>query len=353
MKRSMRRNKRVTIKVRWSPNLSSAFETLASETFDVIVTDLGLPGCAGIESFLELHARCPGVPVVVLTGLSDEKIAMEAVRRGAQDYLVKGTIDSASFLKVVRYAIERQRLLTELENRVGEIGRLERERSSVLSMFAHDIKNAIIPSVWVLKRSLSGKSGDLKGDLSLTIDNLGTAERLLSDFIEFSRLETRGYLPAKSDFDMRSAVLKQIDAGKAEAGRKDIAVECSVPAESLPSVQADERMIRRVIANLLENAVKYTEAGGVVTVRVKNHSNEILFEIQDTGIGIPYEHIPFIFDAFYRVSADQRGSGLGLAIARTIIESHEGRIWAESMEGKGSIFRFTLPGMPSSHKKSR
>jgi histidine kinase len=101
-------------------------------------------------------------------------------------------------------------------------------------------------------------------------------------------------------------------------------------------------MIRRVIANLLHNAINYTNAGGTVTVRVQSLGGEILFQIQDNGIGIPENHLPFIFDAFYRVSDEQKGSGLGLSVARTIIEAHGGKIWVKSEPGKGSTFSFTL-----------
>jgi len=343
IQRSFRHIRNITIKVQWSPSLSSALENLASDTFDVVVTDLGLPESKGIDSFLKLHARYPHVPVIVLTGLSDEKLAVQAVRSGAQDYLVKGTIDSASLLKAIRYSIERQRLLTELENKLGEIRKLERERKSVLSMFAHDIRNAIIPSSWLVKRFLSGKTRDLKDDLALINDNLETAEDLLTGFIEFSRFETKGYLPARGDFDVRASVLKQVEGTRSEAAQKNIRVECLFSTEPLPVILADERMIQRVITNLLANAIKYTNHGGTVSVRVQDSDREILLEIQDTGIGIPDKHIPFIFDAFYRVSTDHKGSGLGLVIARTIIEAHGGKIWVESKPGTGSTFSFTLP----------
>ncbi|MGD0887254.1 MAG: ATP-binding protein [Thermodesulfovibrionales bacterium] len=333
----------ITIKVHWSPNLSSALEYHAPEAFDVIVTDLGLPESKGIESFLQLHAQYPNVPVIVLTGLSDQTLAVQAVRSGAQDYLVKGEVDSASLLKALRYSIERQRLLTELENKLREIRRLERERKSILSMFAHDIKNAIIFSSWFFKRLVSGKMPNLKDNLAAANESLATAEHLLEDFIEFSRFENKEYRPAKDDFDMRAAVLKQIEGARLDAARKNVSVTCSFSEEPLPVVLADKRMIRRVIANLLHNAINYTNAGGTVTVRVQSLGGEILFQIQDNGIGIPDKHIPFIFDAFYRANDDRTGSGLGLSVAKTIIEAHGGKIWAESKPDKGSTFSFTLP----------
>jgi two-component system sensor histidine kinase VicK len=102
-------------------------------------------------------------------------------------------------------------------------------------------------------------------------------------------------------------------------------------------------MINRVIANLLDNAIKYTEVGGAVTVRIADRDRYIMVQVGDTGPGIPAEYIPFLFDAFYRANGEQRGSGLGLAIAKTIVEAHGGNIWVDSAQDKGSTFSFTLP----------
>jgi two-component system sensor histidine kinase VicK len=108
-------------------------------------------------------------------------------------------------------------------------------------------------------------------------------------------------------------------------------------------INADADKISRVIRNLLDNAIKYTDEGGSITVKLSDRRNEILVSFMDTGIGIPEDHVPHIFEAFYRASRDSKGSGLGLAIAKTIIEGHAGRIWAESAPAKGSVFSFTLP----------
>lgn len=111
----------------------------------------------------------------------------------------------------------------------------------------------------------------------------------------------------------------------------------------LPVINADAIMINRVIRNLLGNAVKYTDPGGTVTVKLTGRKHDILVQVSDTGMGIPENHLPYIFDAFYRISRNSKGLGLGLAIAKSIIEAHGGEIWVESEESKGSTFSFTLP----------
>jgi two-component system phosphate regulon sensor histidine kinase PhoR len=113
----------------------------------------------------------------------------------------------------------------------------------------------------------------------------------------------------------------------------------------LPAVKADPLRIEQVMINLLHNAIKFTPSGGSITISAKTQGGEVLFSIRDTGVGISGEDLSRIFERFYKADRSRSGggTGLGLAIARHIVESHSGRIWAESKEGKGSTFFFTLP----------
>jgi signal transduction histidine kinase len=118
--------------------------------------------------------------------------------------------------------------------------------------------------------------------------------------------------------------------------------------DDLPQAWADPERIIQVLLNLLGNALQYTPSGGQVTVRAQREGREVIIEVQDTGIGIAAEHLPQIFERFYRVDKSRSrtggGSGIGLTIARHLVEAHGGRIWAESPGlGKGSTFTFTLP----------
>lgn len=135
-------------------------------------------------------------------------------------------------------------------------------------------------------------------------------------------------------------------APQAESKRISLELE---PAASLPQVLADEDRAAQVLVNLIGNALQYTPEGGRVTVTAQPDANQVEIRVHDTGIGIPPEHLPQIFDRFYRVDKSRSrraggGSGIGLTIARAIVEAHGGRIEAKSPgEGKGSTFTFTLP----------
>ncbi|MHB8881076.1 MAG: hybrid sensor histidine kinase/response regulator [Thermodesulfovibrionales bacterium] len=435
MQRALRPIKGGDIKVTWSPSLSSALENLASETYDVVVTDLGLPESNGIESFLKLHARYPEVPIIVLTGLSDEKAALEAVQKGAQDYLVKGQVDGAFFVQAIRYAIERQKLLTQLEQSLKDIRRLEglipmcawcrqirddrgywkkvetyiEERTdasfshgicpeclrknypetfekarseqpeildyktetsgrgqdnhaairlrreedadvdildqhwAILSFCAHDIRNSVVSSAGQLTRILKDGAGSLQGDLSAIADRLQSVEGLLANFVEFSRFKERKYSPVTAAFDLPGAIRKQIEAMQISAASKAIAISCDFPDGPFPAVLADGDMLQKVIANLLDNAVNFTDNGGTISVRLSITDKDVVFQVWDTGIGITEDQLPHVFKAFYRANASSRCFGLGLSIAKTIIEAHGGVIWVESVPGQGSVVSFTLP----------
>ena len=333
----------VRLDVRHADKISSALECLEEERFDVILTDLGLPDSQGFETFCKVHDRAPDTPIIVLTGLVDEEFAINAVQKGAQDYLVKGRVDAVSLSKSIRYSIERHKLLAERECRLKEIAKLERERNNLLSMLAHDMKNSIVPSIQLLSDMSSGETEDRQSNLSLVLDELNNVNYLATNFLEFARVDLKEYAPVPCRFEIAPMIEKQVEIAKVKAAHKGLNVSLELLEKDLSVITADKDMINRVIANLLDNAIKYTGVDGAVTVRIADRDRYIMVQVGDTGPGIPAEYIPFLFDAFYRADSEQRGSGLGLAIAKTIVEAHGGNIWVDSAQGKGSTFSFTLP----------
>jgi len=331
------------IQIKHADRLTAAIELLQQERFDLVLSDLGLPDSRGIETFVRLNTICPDIPIVLMTGVDDKEMAAAVVRSGAQDYVVKGEIDGALLYKTILYAIERHKMRRDLQDNLRKMKKLQRERENILSMFAHDIKNSVIPSSWLLSRMLAGKAHLSDGDIAPARDALFEAEGMLADFIEFSRFETTEYKPVIRPFDMEAAIRKQVAIAKPKADEKAIKIICEFSEELFTEVSADGPMVQRVIANLLENAVKYTGTGGSVNVSTRQSGSGVLIQVRDTGIGISEEHLGHIFDAFYRASGTEKGSGLGLAIARMIVRAHGGEIWVQSNEGKGSTFSFSLP----------
>ncbi len=183
-----------------------------------------------------------------------------------------------------------------------------------------------------------------QGCLDVINDELKKLEELVRDFLEFSRFEAKECKPIPAAYDLDVILAKLIDTEKLEADNKNITVLYEKTPESASfTVSVDSPMISRVFTNLLDNAIRYTNPGGTVTIKLFEREKDVLAQVIDTGVGIPENHIPYIFDAFYRVSRDTKGSGLGLSIAKTIVEAHGGRIWVASVPGEGSTFSLTLP----------
>jgi PAS domain S-box-containing protein len=235
----------------------------------------------------------------------------------------------------------------ELFRDITEIKKLERERKNILPMFAHDMKNPVITVSGFLSRLLSGKAGQLTEPqlnyLHIMKDELTKVEDLISDFLEFSRFEATQYRPLKSAFNIEGLINNQIERIRPEADKKDIRISFEYPENFIPVISVDGKMIERVIVNLFDNAIKYSPSNSSIMVKLADWNLEVLVQVIDVGIGISEEHLPYIFDAFYRVSRDSEGSGLGLSIAKAIIDAHGGKIWVNSTSGEGSIFSFTLP----------
>jgi len=142
---------------------------------------------------------------------------------------------------------------------------------------------------------------------------------------------------------LQSAIQKIIKAMKVEADKKNIMINYFPPEDEPVMIHADPMMLDRVMTNLVSNALQYTNANGTIKIELLNRDKNVAVHVADTGIGISKEHLPHIFDAYFRVSKDSSGSGLGLAITKTIIEAHGGRIWVTSSVNAGTSFHFILP----------
>jgi len=225
--------------------------------------------------------------------------------------------------------------------------KLEKERRDMLSMFAHDMKNPILVAEGFLSRVYSGKAGPLTdkqlSHLGLINDAISRVGKFITNFLEFSRIESGEYKAVPAPFDLAMSIEKNLESLRIEAEKKNIKLIFEVIDGRTAAVHANVTQIDRVLVNLLDNSIKYTNPGGTITVTLSNRDKDLLVQVADTGTGIPEEHLPYLFNPFYRVTGDSKGSGLGLAIVKTIVETHGGRIWVNSIYGKGSTFAFTLP----------
>ena len=231
-------------------------------------------------------------------------------------------------------------------NDITNLKRLDRLKSEFVSTVSHDLRSpltAILGYVELLDRvgTLNEKQRDFIQRVQVSVHNITS---LVDDLLNLGRIEA-GFDTRRETVQIDQVMRLSIESFQKQIGDRHQHLSIDI-SESLPMVLANPMQMRQVIDNLLDNALKYTPDGGIITIRAGVKQNQLIFQIIDTGIGIPSIDLPYIFDKFYRASnlgnADA-GSGLGLSIVKSIIENHHGRIWVDSNLGQGSTFSVVLP----------
>ena len=227
------------------------------------------------------------------------------------------------------------------------IRRLETVRRDFISNLSHELRTPLA-SLKALTETLQDGALDdppaahqFIGQIQVEVDAL---TQMVTELLELSRIESGRLtldLQPVAPYDLLDSASRRMQL-QAERAGLSLRVEC---ASELPRVKIDSQRLEQLLVNLIHNAVKFTRAGGEVVLLADAGIGEVRFAVRDTGIGIPLEDVPRIFERFYRVDKSRTGSGtgLGLSIAKHIVEAHKGKIWAESIEGKGSTFYFTIP----------
>ncbi len=332
--------------------LGKGLECVTGQEFDVILLDLSLPDAQRLDTVNRMHAAASDKPIVVLTGLDDESVAVEAVRSGAQDYLVKGQIDGNLLARAIRYAIERKRTVTELEHaRVKleaqnqELAAASKLKSGLVDMAIHDFGTpmAIVRSYLELFRDgLLGELNEKQRDaVNRMLGSEDTLEGLRRDMLEISRFENGRIELEREKVDVREVAVYCVSQLEFLARGKGQEIVMNVPSII---ARCDRRRISQVVTNYLSNAIRYTGENGRIEVSAANGTGTLRFAVKDSGRGIPEEDIERVFVGFYRSGEKVKGStGLGLAVVKKIVEAHDGKAWCESEVGKGSTFHFSIP----------
>ena len=230
--------------------------------------------------------------------------------------------------------------------------RLQTMRNRIMALFAHDIKSPVSIIGGLAKRILDEKVGPLTDKqreyLAVIQKESRIVEELLNNLLELLHIESGRVERSVEATDLASFLSDIIEKIRPRAVERSIEIKCNISKEIFP-VFLDRIPMRRVITNLLDNAIKYSPPKSVVSVDVDRAGEWLLIRVSDQGIGIPKEDLPYIFDYFYRArnARDRiKGTGIGLSSARAIVEQHGGRIWAKSEEGKGTTFFIRLPYEP-------
>jgi PAS domain S-box-containing protein len=236
---------------------------------------------------------------------------------------------------------------------------LRQRQSEFVSTVSHELRTPI-HSIWGFVRLLSaGKVQDenVRGEFLGIIDReCAHLAALVGDFLDVSKIEAGRMEMRKEPLSLDELVTKTVAAFKTMADEKALIIDTDLPTD-LPPVEGDTERLGQVLANLVSNAIKFSEDGGTIMVRARVEGPELVVSVQDQGIGIPKKAQAELFGRFYQANGSgtrqKGGTGLGLYISKQIVEAHGGRIWVESRVGRGSTFSFALPVAASDNKDIR
>jgi two-component system sensor histidine kinase/response regulator len=312
---------------------------------DLVFVDLKMPGISGIEVIEKIRDIEPNIVVIVITGFATVSSAVEAMKNGAYDFLPK-PFTPDEFRLIAQRGLDKRKLILETIQ-------LRREKEMLRDQFAaivsHELKaplGAVQQNLFVLVSELSKQlTEDQKTRFDRMQTNISDLIKLILTWLRVLSVDLNKIRETFKPTSIASVLSKATESVSPNATRKDVEIISSVK-EPLPQVNGDEGTLVETVVNILGNAVKYSRTGSKIVLKAESNVNTIEVSVADTGIGIPPEDLPHIFDDFYTGKDGQKiekSTGLGLAIARRIIEAHNGTISVESEFGKGSTFKICLP----------
>jgi signal transduction histidine kinase len=330
--------------------LDQAEAHLAKNGVDIILLDMGLPDEHGMDTVRRTHAAAPGVPIIVLTGLDDEAIAAEAMTQGAQDYMIKGQIESRALPRALRHAIERFRMLGENDRMRSRQMQLKDE---FLSHVSHELRSpltAIRQFVAILTDRLAGDLNPEQGQyMEVILRNVKQLQSMIDDLFEVSGIGAGKLRIELASASVPEAVAYTVNSLQGAAKAKGITLSSDTRGD-LPAVYADPMRLRQVLVILVDNAIKFTPANGTVKIHARvldEDANRIVLEVSDSGCGISPEMCERIFERLFQTqnpsAAGRKGLGLGLYICKELVIRQGGQIRVQSACGQGAVFSITFP----------
>jgi two-component system phosphate regulon sensor histidine kinase PhoR len=228
-----------------------------------------------------------------------------------------------------------------------ELRSLQTMRRELIGNISHELRTPVAGIKAMIETLKEGAINDEKAAADFVARIDGEVDRMaqmLSELTELSRIETGRAELRMTPLNLKLLVEEVAAQLNPLAQRHQVTITTDLVTD-LPAVRCDKDRIRQALVNLVHNAIKFNHPGGRVTVSTKAAGESIIVSVSDTGIGIPEEELPHVFDRFYKADRARTGggTGLGLAIVKHIVQAHDGSIWAESEEGKGSTFSFSLP----------
>jgi signal transduction histidine kinase len=339
----------------------------ASPDWDIVVSDYAMPSFTALDALRIVHEDGRDLPFIILSGTVTDETAISAMRAGAHDYVMKDNVHR------LKPAIERelQEVAHRRARRLAELERdqlLARERDlreaaeqaarlkdEFLNLLSHELRTPLTSILgWArMLRLREGGNASVVQSVEAIERNGRTLTRLVEELIDLSAILSGRLLLHERAVEFSAVVRSAVDQVADAADEKEVAIETGLAGECW--LWGDPDRLNQIVVNLLTNAIKFTPKKGRIWVSLERSSSEAILSVRDTGIGIPTDFLPYVFDTFRQadgsVSRAFGGLGLGLSIVRHLIEMHGGRVTAESAGAdRGAMFTVRLPALAAGER---
>lgn len=315
---------------------------IRKNAYDVILADYSLPSWNGMATVEVLREERLNTPVLVVSGFLGELKAVECIKQGAADYILKDHLPRLP--ESVRRALREKKLQDEHRHDQAELARSNRDLEQFAYVASHDLQEPLRMVAMYTQLLAERYQGRLDENaekyIHYIVDGALRMQTLVRDLLAFSRVGRQGAPLQSVDCNAVVAIaLQNLQAAIQDSGAR-------IEYSQLPTLIADSSQLTQLFQNLIGNAIKFRGAEPPqIRVSAEKRDKDWLFSVTDNGIGIAPQHAELVFVIFKRLhtQAEYPGSGIGLAICKKIVEQRGGRIWVESEPGRGSAFKFTLP----------
>jgi signal transduction histidine kinase len=313
---------------------------------DLVLVDLKMPGKSGMEVLEEIDRLEPTVIKIVITGYATIESAVDAMKKGAFDFLCKPFLPD-DIRRVTAKGLQERRLL--LENAALKAAQ-ERTRQHMTSLVSHELRAPLAATVQYLEVILNGMAGpisdEVKDMLSRSSMRLREMLEMIRRWLNLATFDPKVMAEHFAPVDLREIASQSLEILAPLAYEKKVSIGLE-SAEEPSVIKGSKGALTEVFNNLISNAIKYNRPEGCVKVSLYPQEQEVTVKIQDDGIGIDAKHRERVFEEFYRVDgrrdAPVKGQGLGLPIVKRIVEAHWGLIDLESKPGQGTIVKLRFP----------